>query len=153
MGWFNYYGLAIICLMMAPNALYAAKCKDRFQNLWQNRLVETLEQIGRFGCFGLMIVNIPGTWLGFWFDGALAVYIATNAALLAAYLAIWAVCFYKNNVFRALALSILPSVSFLFSGVMLRSVPLIAAAAIFAPCHIIISYQNAVRANAGKSRA
>ena len=56
---------------------------------------------------------------------------------------IWIVCFQKNTIFRALALSILPSVLFLFSGIMSRSVLLILSAVIFAPCHILISYKNA----------
>ena len=143
MTWFNGYGLALIAVIMIPNILFAAKCKDGFVNLWHNRLVETLEQIGRFACFGLMIVNIPATYSGFWMENGLTVYLAVNGALTAAYCVIWAVCFRKNSVFRALALSILPSLIFLFSGVMLLNVPLMAAALIFAPCHILLSYQNA----------
>ena len=50
----------------------------------------------------------------------------------------------ENSVFRALALSILPSAVFLLSGVLSRSVLLIAAAVVFAPCHILQSLQNAV---------
>lgn len=144
MGWFNLYGLIIIAAFMVPNAIYAAKCKEGFLNLWQNRFVEALEQVGRFGCFGLMIFNIPYTYSGFWFGNALTVYLVVNAVLTAVYCAIWAVCFRKNSVFRTLALSILPCVIFLFSGVMILSVPLIAAALIFAPCHITISYKNTV---------
>ena len=43
---------------MLPNIVFALTHKDGFENLWQNRAVEVLEQIGRFGCFFLMIVNI-----------------------------------------------------------------------------------------------
>ena len=46
-------------------------------------------------------------------------------------------------MFRALALSILPSILFLFSGIMTRSVLLTIAALLFAPAHIAISYRNA----------
>ena len=56
---------------------------------------------------------------------------------------IWVVCFRKNTVFKALALSIIPSVVFLFSGIMCRSVLLILSAVLFAPTHILISYKNA----------
>ena len=52
-------------------------------------------------------------------------------------------CWKKNGVFKALALSILPSVVFLFSGIMSRSILLTVAALLFAPAHILISYQNA----------
>ncbi len=147
MEWLNLFGLAFVAVILVPNIVFAVKCKDGFDNLWQNKAVEILEQIGRFGCFGLMIFNIPGVYFGFWSDEAFAVYLAVNCVLVLAYCLIWVICFRKNSVFRALALSIIPSVLFLFSGIMSRYFLLIAAAVIFAPCHILISYKNAVQAN------
>lgn len=67
MGWFNYYGLIVIILIMIPNMVFAAKNKDGFENKYQNKTVEISEQIGRFACFGLMIFNIPRTISGFGF--------------------------------------------------------------------------------------
>ena len=128
---------------MIPNILFAMKCKDGFVNKWNNKSVETVEQIGGFGCFGFMIINIPGTWFGWWSDEAFAVYLVVDAVLVTLYCVIWAVCFRKSSVFRALALSIIPSVLFLFSGIMSRSILLTIAAVLFAPSHILISYQNA----------
>ena len=128
---------------MIPNILFAMKCKDGFVNKWNNKSVETVEQIGRFGCFGFMIINIPGTWFGWWSDEAFAVYLVVDAVLVTLYCVIWAACFRKSSVFRALALSIIPSVLFLFSGIMSRSILLTIAAVLFAPSHILISYQNA----------
>ncbi len=141
---FNIYGLIIIMSLMVPNVIFAMKFKYGFINVWQNKVVEIFEQIGRFGCFGLMIINIPSTYFGFWFDNALIINIAVNAVLLVAYCLIWLVCFHQNSVFRALALSIIPSVIFLFSGITILSIPLIIASVIFGPCHILISYKNAV---------
>ncbi|MGN0741219.1 MAG: hypothetical protein ACI4L8_01115 [Candidatus Fimadaptatus sp.] len=66
-----------------------------------------------------------------------------DAALALLYCVVWIVCFRKSSVFRALALSIIPSALFLFSGIMSRSVLLIVAAVLFAPSHIVISYRNA----------
>ena len=77
------------------------------------------------------------------FDEAFAVYLIVDIILLLAYVVIWIVCFWKNNVFRALALLIIPSVLFLFSDIMSRSVLLIVSALLFAPTHILISYKNA----------
>lgn len=114
-----------------------------FENKWGNKLAEFIEQIGRIGCFGFMIINIPGTWLGWLSDDAFAIYLVIDTLLAALYCAIWGVCWRKNNIFRALALSIIPSVLFLFSGIMSRSFLLIVASIIFAPSHILISYQNA----------
>lgn len=143
MEWLNVFGLVMVAVIMIPNILFAMKCKDRFVNKWNNKSVETVEQIGRFGCFGFMIINIPGTWFGWWSDEAFAVYLVVDAVLVTLYCVIWAVCFRKSSVFRALALSIIPSVLFLFSGIMSRSILLTTAAVLFAPSHILISHQNA----------
>ena len=143
MEWLNVSGLVMVAVIMIPNILFAMKCKDGFVNKWNNKSVETVEQIGRFGCFGFMIINIPGTWFGWWSDEAFAVYLVVDAVLVTLYCVIWAVCFRKSSVFRALALSIIPSVLFLFSGILSRSILLTIAAVLFAPSHILISYQNA----------
>lgn len=143
MEWLNVFGLVMVAVIMIPNMLFAMKCKDGFVNKWNNKSVETVEQIGRFGCFGFMIINIPGTWFGWWSDETFAVYLVVDAVLVTLYCVIWAVCFRKSSVFRALALSIIPSVLFLFSGIMSRSILLTIAAVLFAPSHILISYQNA----------
>lgn len=143
MEWLNVFGLVFMAVILIPNILFAVKHKDGFENKWKNRTVETVEQIGRFGCFGFMIFNIPGTWFGWWSDEAFAVYFVVDALLVGLYCLVWIVCFRKNSVFRALALSILPAILFLFSGIMTRSILLTISALLFAPAHIAISWQNA----------
>lgn len=143
MGWINIFGLVFMVIIMIPNVIFALKCKDGFENRWKNKFIEALEQIGRYGCFAFMVINIPKTWFGWASDEAFALYLIIDAVLVIAYCVIWAVCFKKNSVFRALSLSIIPSVIFLFSGIMSRSVLLMISAIIFAPCHILISYKNA----------
>ncbi|MGN0801232.1 MAG: hypothetical protein ACI4MF_01420 [Candidatus Faecivicinus sp.] len=144
MEWFNVCGLIFMAIIMIPNVLFMRKHPEGLENAWHNPLAEALEQIGRFGCFALMIFNIPGAWFGFASDEAFALYLIVDSALVLCYCGIWAVCFRRNSRFRALSLSILPSALFLFSGIVSRSVPLVLAAALFAPCHILISWKNAV---------
>ena len=143
MEWFNVYGLIFIAVIMIPNIIFAIKCKDGFENKWNNKIVEVIEQIGRFGCFGFMIINIPGISFGWWSEAAFKIYLIADAVLVLLYCIIWIICFKKNSMFRALALSVIPSVLFLFSGIMSRSVLLIIASVLFAPAHITISYKNA----------
>lgn len=143
MEWLNIFCAFFIVVIMIPNIIYAMKCKDGFENKWNNKIVETVEQIGRFGCFGFMIFNIPNTWFGWWSDEAFAIYLIVNTILIILYCLIWIICFKKNTIFRALALSIIPSIVFLFSGTMSRSILLIVSALLFAPTHIMISYKNA----------
>ena len=143
MDWLNIFGLIMIAVIMIPNIIFAIRCKDAFENKWSNKIVEVAEQIGRFGCLAFMIVNVPGTWFGWWSDEAFATYLIVDTILVTLYCAIWIICFKNNSVFRALALSIIPSVLFLFSGIMSRSILLLIASLLFAPSHIVISYRNA----------
>ena len=143
MGWLNIFGLCIASVILIPNIVFAMKCKDHFENKWHNKYVEIAEQIGRFGCFAFMIFNVPGTCFGWPSNEAFAAYVIADGALAALYCLIWFVCFRKSSVFRALALSIIPSLLFLLSGIMSRSILLTIAAVIFAPSHILLSYKNA----------
>ena len=143
MGWFNYYGLAIMVVIMVPNIIYAVKCKDGFENKEQSKALIIAEQVGRYACFILMVFNIPYTYRGFWFAHALTVYLTVEGTLCLIYLIFWAVFRGGNGKVRALALSITPSAIFLFGGVMLANVPLIAFAVVFAVCHVWLSLKNA----------
>lgn len=144
MKWINVFGLVFVTVIMIPNIVFAVKCKDGFENNWDNKMVEGIEQFGRFGCFGFMIFGIPGTYFGFWSDKGFALYLIVDTILVVLYCLIWIICFRKNSIFRALALSILPAILFLFSGIMSRSILLLIAAVLFAPSHVLLSYKNAV---------
>ena len=143
MNWINIHGLMIMLAIMIPNMFFAAKNKEGFENLWPNKIVEILEQIGRFGCFGFMVLTIPGCGFGFLSDEAFALYLVIDGILTAIYCFVWIICFKKNSIFRALALSIIPSCLFIISGVLSHYWPLMISSVIFAPCHIAISYKNA----------
>lgn len=143
MGWFNYYGLAIVAIILVPNIIFAIKRRDSIANNYQNKAAQVFEQIGRYGCIAMMVFNIPFTYFNFWFDNALIVYLSVNGGLCLAYLLFWVICWSSNGKLRALSLSVIPSTIFLFSGIVLANVLLTAFAAIFAVNHILISYQNA----------
>lgn len=97
MGWVNIFGLVFIVVIMIPNMIFAIRCKDGFDNKWKKNYVEMIEQVGRFGCFGFMIMNIPGTWYGWWSDEAFAIYLIVDVILVLLYCIIWIVCFKKNH--------------------------------------------------------
>ena len=143
MEWINFYGIIFIAVIMIPNIIYAIKCREGFVNRWNNKVVEIIEQIGRFGCIGFMIIKVPGVCFGWLFDGALIVYLAINIVLSSIYCVIWIICFRKDSVFRALSLSIIPSLIFIGSAVLSGSILLLVTSALFAPAHILISYKNA----------
>lgn len=143
MSWFNYYGLAIALIMMLPNIIFSFFHKDGFANHFSCKKLEIAEQIGRYATFALMIFNIPYTYIGWLFNGGELVYLIVNGSLLAVYEVIWFVMRNKNNMARALLLSAIPSMIFIFSGVMIMSIPLILFSFLFAVSHIVISVKNA----------
>ena len=65
MSWFNYYGLIIMAIIMIPNIIYAVKQKDNMALESHNKMIIIAEQVGRYGCFVLMIFNIPYTYFNF----------------------------------------------------------------------------------------
>ncbi len=142
MGWFNYLGLIFVLVMLIPNVLFMFKKNESHDDTYHNKIVESFEQIGRYGCFLLMVFNIPYTYYGFWFSDALIVYILINSSLLLFYLIVWVICWNKHKLFRSYALSISPSIMFLFSAIILAYYPLIVLSVLFAICHITISLKN-----------
>lgn len=147
MDWFNYYGLIFVAIIMIPNIVYAIKNKDGYVNNYKNIAAEISEQISRYACIALMIFNVPYTWFGFCFEYAEIIYIVVNSTLVAAYCLAWVIFWQKSGLAKALLLSILPALVFVFSGVMIASIPLAAFAVIFAVTHILISVKNAIAAD------
>ena len=148
MQWLNFSGIIFMILIMIPNivyAIYVSKDNESFENTWQgkgSKLTNCFEQIGRYGCFAFMIFNFPGTCFGWLFSNAFTIYLIVNISLILIYCMIWIFCLKSNSLFKAWALSVIPSVIFLFSGIMSQSVLLLVSALIFAPCHIVISVKN-----------
>ena len=71
-------------------------------------------------------------------------YWVAGSLLTALYCLGWAVFWKESSVRKALTLSILPSLLFLVSGVLLLHLPLLVLSVLFAVCHITISYRNAI---------
>ena len=138
--WFNYYGLIIMSLMMIPNIIFAITPNENQPQV--NKTIEALEQVGRYGCFALMIFNIPFVCSGFYFESAELVYLVTNGILICSYLLIWIICWNRHMKFRSYALSILPTAIFVFSSIILGYYLLLLFSIIFGICHIYISVNN-----------
>ena len=142
MGWFNYYGLIAVAIILIPNIISAVTDKNLYLSAHICRPIAVSEQIGRYGCMAFMVFNIPYTYFNFWFDSALLTYLIVNGILLLLYLFGWVVFGKGRSTIKMLWLSITPTLLFLFSGVMLLSIPLIVFAVIFGIGHITISYTN-----------
>lgn len=145
---FNPWGFLFLSIIMIPNIIFAIKNNEAFENSIQKKwfkILEIFEQIGRYGCFFCMMFNISGTYFGFSSNFSFRIYLIINGILIFSYCLIWITHFRKNNLFRGISLSVIPSIIFLFSGVISKSILLIIFSIIFAPCHIVISILNTKR--------
>ena len=142
MGWFNYYGLIALVVIMVPNIICSLVDKEAFANKFENKALIILEQIGRYGCMLFMVFNVPYTYFGFWFENALLVYLICGGALLIAYCLGWIIFRKGKSKVKMLYLSITPTLLFLFCGITVSSIPLIVLSILFGIGHITISYKN-----------
>ena len=140
-GWINFFGLILLALLLAPNLIWAIYHKGE-KNKCANRLMNVLEQIGRYGCMLLMVFNIGIAEFGFASPNAFLVYLFGSAALLLGYWAFWIVYFKKQTPFAALLLAILPTLLFLLCGLTLRHWPLVFFSLLFGVAHIYVTVQN-----------
>jgi hypothetical protein len=137
----NIYGLIIMIIVMIPNIIFAIKEKN-FESKYHNKVVEIAEQIGRFGSMGLMIFNIPLLEFGYWFNNGKSIYMALTGVLAVLYCFVWFLYFRQSSIEKAISLAIIPTIIFLFSGIVQGKVLLIITAILFGIGHIIITYKN-----------
>lgn len=142
MTWFNYYGLIYMAAIMVPNIIFAVKNKDSFKNLYNNKAAEIVEQVSRYACLFFMIFNIPYTYVGFYLSFGKAMYLIVNGLLALAYCLSWIFLWKKSGIVKAVLLSVIPSLIFLFSAALLASIPLAFFSVTFAVTHILISVKN-----------
>ncbi|MCC3866642.1 hypothetical protein [Terrisporobacter mayombei] len=141
MAWLNIYGLIAMIIIMIPNVIFAMKEKN-FESKYNNKVVELIEQIGRFGSMGLMIFNIPLLDYGYWFTKGKVLYVSSIAVLSILYCFVWFLYFQKASIEKAILLAIIPTILFLLSGIIQGKVLLILSAILFGITHIIITYYN-----------
>ena len=88
MSWLNVFGLVFVVLLLIPNIIYAVKYRD-VENLCKNKVMNVLEQIGRYGSMFLMVFNIGIAEFGFVSTNAFLIYFLGSIVLMLAYWIIW----------------------------------------------------------------
>lgn len=144
MNWINVWGIAIIVIILIPNIAYAISHKGQ-KNLCKNKLMNIIEQVGRYACIIFMIFDVGKDGFGFYSPEAFGVYLVGNIMLLIAYLAFWCLYFIAWGYNRAMMLAVIPSAIFLLCGITLQNWLLIASAVIFSVGHIYVTHDNAVK--------
>ncbi len=138
---FNTMGLIAVILLLLPNIIYAIKYRDA-KNKCSNKVMNILEQVGRYACMILMVFCIGMDGFGFGSVGDFLIYLLGNSALLLLYWIVWILFFISQKPWKSMTLAVLPAVIFLLSGITLRHWLLVVFAVIFAVAHIYVTYQN-----------
>ena len=141
-GWINVFGAVIVVLMLIPNIVYATRYRDE-KNLCTNRVMNLIEQVGRYACIVLMWLPLLVWKFGFRSVFEMLLYLMGNGALLLAYWIVFFRYMRKRSKASALTLAILPSCIFLLSGILLRHWLLAGFAVLFATGHIYVTLKNA----------
>lgn len=139
--WFNAFGIIIVILLLIPNCIYAVKNKNQ-KNQCSNKLINIIEQIGRYGCMILMTFSIGIKEFGFSSVEAFLIYLFGNAILLIAYWIVLGLYFYKKCFWKEMLLAIIPICIFLLSGFTLEHYLLVLFAVIFACGHLYVTVKN-----------
>ena len=142
-GWLNLFGLILVVLLLIPNIIYAVKTKNQ-PNRCTNKVMNLLEQVGRYGCMFFMVFPIGIAEMRFPSVGAFLVYVFGNAVLMVAYWTIWLLYFHKQTDWKQIALAVLPTCLFLLNGITMRHYLLILFGLIFGIGHIYVTSRNRV---------
>ncbi|MBP5617709.1 MAG: hypothetical protein J6X61_00980 [Clostridia bacterium] len=140
-GWINAFGAAFVILMLIPNVVYAFKNKGE-KNRCTNRLMNVIEQVGRYACIVLMWLPLLVWEFGFASVAEMMLYVVGNWLLLTAYWIAFAFYMRQKTPGLALTLAILPACIFLGSGILLRHWLLVGFAVLFAVGHIYVTRKN-----------
>lgn len=164
----NWFGVVTVLAILLPNIVYAVKCRGQ-KNLCTNKLLNILEQIGRYGSMLFMIVYIgPKDGFGFASVFAFFAYLFGNICLVLAYWCVWGAYFRAMGVFQRqekgadgptaifvagreqvrkitglkYTLAVLPAVLFLLDSLCLMNYPLAICGVVFAIAHMGVTREN-----------
>ena len=141
-GWINWFGLVLVALLLIPNMIWAVRHRGK-TNKCTSRLMNIIEQIGRYGCMFLMVFNIGIAEFGFASSLCFLACLIGSAVLLLLCWTFWIAYYIKQAFFPALMLAVLPTLLFLLCGVMQRHWLLVGFAAVFGAGHVYVTACNA----------
>lgn len=141
MDWFSIFGLIFLVGILVPNIFYAFRFRNQ-KNKCHNKVMNLLEQIGRYSCMFFMVFQVGFHKIGFASVDAFLIYTAGNMILILCYWIGWFLLFRRQTGFRRMALAVIPTCIFLLCGITLRHVFLIISGTVFGIAHIYVTKKN-----------
>lgn len=142
--WINLFGFIVVVLLLIPNIIFAIKNKNQ-QSAPSNKILNIIEQIGRYACILLMVLPLFVWEFGFSPLEWMFVYLLGDIVLLILYYIFWLLYRKKQTMGNALALAVIPTLIFVVSAVSVRHWALLIMAVLFGVSHIAITYINHVK--------
>lgn len=142
MNWINFFGLIIVLLMLIPNMIYYKK-NSSFSNKCKSKVMNTLEQLGRYGSMLWMVAPFGEKELGFHSKVEFTAWLIVMPILVLMYLILWGIYFKKTSFILSMSLAIIPSIIFISQGYFLRHGALLLFGVLFAVGHNYVTYINA----------
>ena len=140
-GWISLFGAGITVLLLIPNVLYAFG-RQAEEDMQISKGVIIAEQVGRYACIMLMWLPLLVGKFAFKSPEEFLIYFIGNLLLIVLYYLFWILYSFRKKLYMALVLTIVPTVVFLLSGLLLRHWLLVFAGLLFGACHIYITYRN-----------
>lgn len=142
---FNIYGIIMLVLIMIPNIVYFQKNKDiDVKKMRESSSLEITENILRYMVILFFAVNTGLFEYGFADKKLIAVWAIASAVLIAVYYAGW-VKYFKCKTFAVeILLAVVPSIVFIFSGIMMRCYVALVLSVLFGIVHVYTTYKNKI---------
>ena len=142
-GWINAVN-AVFVQLLITNSVIGQKKSGLPPMQSKRKLLNVLEQVGRYCCMALMLLPLlPGWKFGFASEVAMVAWLLLPTLLLVCYAILWTQTKRGKGVLYGLA--IVPAVLFLICGVLLRHWALVAAAVLFGVSHTLIVRETTER--------
>ena len=137
----NFIEAGVLWILLIPELLFAIHNPPK-KEIPKNKILCTVEQIGRYASMVLLILPIGINEFGFYSVEEMIIYFAANGILFAAYITIFLLFSKKQSLYKALSLAGIRICVFLVCGILLRHYLLIVSALVFAIGHIYVTVKN-----------
>lgn len=136
MDWFNYIGLLFVAMIVPPEAIYKKKHPNEQKGVFVRKFVDKTASISRILCLICMVLYIPNE--GFLFNQGKYVFLYVGLGLCFIYDLVYIILWKKNWRFKQLMFSVISSIIYIFSAVVLLHIPLMVCSSIYAISNIYI---------------
>ncbi len=137
----NIIEVAVVWALLFPHLIYASKSGEGVRSC-DSKVLNIIEQIGRYASMLLMVLPLGLPKFGFPSNESMVLYFAVNAVLLAAYIICWVIYFKKRDFTFALLVAVLEAAVFFNCGLMLEHWFLVGSSILFAVGTVLVNLKR-----------